>query len=336
MNQIIINPNVNIQYSAFYIHGLEKTFGKNKVCFAKKNQLGIFNKSGEYCFTFLVNKSSNGFGYIKVAIDYSDFNIIKEKETYEWSDIYGKINTNWTLTPAEKYPKIVSLASNFGIRCFGIFEGIFLALSNYFKVNPSKKKKFFAQYWKQNKRLWLNQFPLSETQNNYIFSVHTLWYSDEFNLLDESTNKIRAEFMETCLSLPQIRFEGGFIPSLLGNVNYQHLQIKNPLTHYQYIKKLNKSVIAFNTPAVWGCHGWKLSEFLCMGKAIISTQLMNNLPAPLIHGESIHFVKDKNELYDAIILLNNNIGYRKKLEKGARDYYNEFVSPESVIKLLGI
>lgn len=336
MKEIIINPNINIQYSAFYIHGLREVFGRKNVCFANRYQIGLYLCNSTNVFTFIIHEIDRKSEFTKVAIDYSDFNYIVDKKAYEWADIYGKINTNWKITPSDQYPKIKCLAPNFGIRCYGIFESFSLAISNYLKVHPSNRKKFFAQYLKQNKRQWLNQYPMSEPQNNYVFSVHTLWYSDEFNLLDESTNKIRAEYMETCLSIPQIRFEGGFVPSLLGNFNYQNLQLKKLLPHNKYINKLKKSTIAFNTPAVWGCHGWKLSEFLCVGKAIISTQLMNNLPAPLIHGESIHFVKDKNELYDAIILLNNNIEYRQKLEKGARAYYNEFVSPESVIKLLGI
>jgi hypothetical protein len=73
-----------------------------------------------------------------------------------------------------------------------------------------------------------------------------------------------------------------------------------------------------------------------MGKAIISTPLSNDLPAPLIHGESIHIVQNQQELIDAINLLNRDSEYRNKLEYGAREYFKKYVSPDASIKLLGI
>jgi glycosyltransferase involved in cell wall biosynthesis len=335
MKQIIIDPNIDIQYSAFYIHGLRQVFGMKNVRFAAKSQIGLFSSSGTNVFSFIVYKKNRKPEYTKVAIDYADFNYILDKETYNWADIYGKINTNWKKTPADQYPKIVCLASNFGIRCFSYFESLIFSLSNYVKIRPSKKKKFFAQYYKQNKKLWLKDYLASKPENNYIFSANTLWHSDEWNRLDETTNKIRADFMDICLSLPHMEFEGGFLPSLLGNENHKHLQLIHTFSHREYIDKLRKSILAFNTPAVWNCHGWKLSEFLCLGKAIISTPLSNDLPAPMIHGESVHFIKDMSELPDAILLLNENKEYRSRLEKGAREYYEKYVSPAAVIKLLG-
>ena len=142
--------------------------------------------------------------------------------------------------------------------------------------------------------------------------------------------------MDTCMSLTGITFEGGFIPSQLGNENFKHLHLNETLTQSEYINKLQRSIFAFNTPAVWNCHGWKLGEFLCMGKAIISTPLSNDLPAPLIHGESIHIVNNQQDLIDAIQLLNENDSYRMKLEKNAREYYDKYVSPEASIRLLKI
>ena len=69
-----------------------------------------------------------------------------------------------------------------------------------------------------------------------------------------------------------------------------------------------------------------------MGKAIISTPLLREMPAPLIHGENIHFVSSDKELFEAVRLINQDEKYRKKLEDGARRYYEQWLSPEVVIR----
>ena len=332
--KVIINPNIDVQYAIFYIVGLKDTFGSANVRFANKSELDLFvSQSKVLNISFIVITES---GRKKISIDHGDFNTILDVNTYNWSDIYGKVNTNWDVTPISKYPKIICLATNFGIRGFNNFESAYYAIQNYQRIKPSKMKRYFAQYYKQRYKLWIEDYPLSNVEKNYVFSANTLWYSDSENKLNETTNKIRAEFMETCLKLKEISFEGGFIPSQLGNDSYKHLRLKRTLTQSEYIDKLQKSIFAFNTPAVWNCHGWKLGEFLCMGKAIISTPLSNDLPAPLIHGESIHFIKNQSELIYAIKLLNEDDKYRRKLEAGARLYYEKYVSPEAAIKLLRI
>ena len=45
-----------------------------------------------------------------------------------------------------------------------------------------------------------------------------------------------------------------------------------------------------NTPGVSGCLGWKLGEYLALGKAIISTPIQRQLLADLEHGTHIHVV----------------------------------------------
>jgi hypothetical protein len=336
MRKVIINPIIDLPYASFFIIGLKSVFGNKNVNFANKTQLNLFIKQDKILNISFLLIDTTSSEILKVSIDHGDFNSILDQSTYEWADIYGKVNTNWKITPKDKYPKIVCLATNFGIRSFNLPESVYYSLKNYFVVCPTNNKKYFAKYYKQKFKLRVQEYPLSHSEKGYVFSVNTLWYSDDENNLNNTTNKIRAEFMDTCKSLSGITFEGGFIPSQLGNENFKHLHLKESLSQSEYINKLKRSVFAFNTPAVWNCHGWKLGEYLCMGKAIISTPLSNDLPAPLIHGESIHIVNNQQELLDAIQLLNENDTYRLKLEKNARCYYEKYVSPEASIRLLGI
>ena len=106
----------------------------------------------------------------------------------------------------------------------------------------------------------------------------------------------------------------------------------------EYIEKTKQSVFVFNTPAFWNCHGWKLGEYLAMGKAIVSTPLSNDLPYPLEHGVNIHFLKDdsEEEMQNAINQIIENQAYRKKLEAGAKKYWDTYGTPEKSLELLGI
>ena len=71
-----------------------------------------------------------------------------------------------------------------------------------------------------------------------------------------------------------------------------------------------------------------------MGKAIISTPLSREMPAPMEHGKHIHFVHSVDEIYDAVVKINTNEAYRKQLEGGARAYYEQWLAPEVVVKRL--
>lgn len=74
-----------------------------------------------------------------------------------------------------------------------------------------------------------------------------------------------------------------------------------------------------------------------MGKCIISTPLSNDLPAPLVHGEHIHYVENTEEsMRDAVEYILAHPEYRHKLEAGARAYWEKYGTPEASLKLLGI
>ena len=115
---------------------------------------------------------------------------------------------------------------------------------------------------------------------------------------------------------------------------YKDFIFEKRLSMDDYILKTKESVMVFNTPSVGGCHGWKLAEYLCMGKAIISTPLSREMPGEgLIHGENIHFIASTEELEEAVAFIKTNVNYRKHLEQGARHYYEEYIAPDKVIKL---
>jgi hypothetical protein len=98
-----------------------------------------------------------------------------------------------------------------------------------------------------------------------------------------------------------------------------------------YLTEMRRSVVAFNSPAVHDCLGWKLGEFLALGKAIVSTSLGRDLPDPLVHGEHIHYVeRDRDSIREAVERIAGDDAYRRQLERGARAWFDRNLRPEVV------
>jgi glycosyltransferase involved in cell wall biosynthesis len=78
-----------------------------------------------------------------------------------------------------------------------------------------------------------------------------------------------------------------------------------------------------------------LAEYLALGKAIISTPIAQQLPAPLHDREQIHYVDgSEKSVSEAIRLIRDDKEYRRYLENNARKYYEEYLQPESVMSRL--
>ena len=92
--------------------------------------------------------------------------------------------------------------------------------------------------------------------------------------------------------------------------------------------------MGFWAPGDQGAMTLKLGEFLALGKAIIAVPIrQEQLPSPLVHGEHVHFVDGSlEEMKKAVQLLTTDNDYRQKLERNARTYYEQWVSPEQAIQ----
>lgn len=336
--KVFIDPSIRIQYSSFYIKGLYDVFGKENVNFSKKYFKELKRKteshSYEHYMAFVIVKKNELKKYI---IDFRDKRSVKES-AYNWCNKYAKINFSDTLTDKSFHKKMVSIPPGFGIKVWEKHETIFYCISNLLKCNSSllvSLKTHLLDYYSQFKILQINEYTSNVENyknNKYVFMIATLWHHENCK---EETNLYRKKFVETCKSM-NLDFEGGFFASL-SHPQYKEFESLIFSERYlikDYIYKTKKSVIVFNTPAVHDCHGWKLGEYLAMGKAIISSPLSNVLPEKMVHGKNIHFIKTLSELKDAVSLLVSNNEYRQKLEIGAKTYYDKYASPKAVIENL--
>jgi len=331
--QVIVDPRARIVYASYYIQGIVDLFGAQKVCYRispfKLLVKKYDNLAFDEFFAFIIIRNGQR---IKIVIDYKD-NYTINYEIYDWCDVYGKVNLNPKYTDLLDYKKIINIGPGFGIRIMGNFATILNAMSNFIKsyrYSDIEYYPFFYGYYWQTKRLPISDFTHSPTDGKYVFFVSTLWNHD--NCI-RSTNILRAAFIEECKNAG-LNFEGGLYarPSNREYNKYKHLVYSKFISFPSYISMTKKSSVVFNTPTVFNCHGWKLGEYFALGKAIISTPLINKMPVDLEHGKNIHFIEDASEMKDAIDKILSDHKYRATLEEGALEYYNKYLSPEIVIK----
>ena len=336
--KVIIDPNHNILYSSFYIKGLMDMFNKKNIAYSSEYFFKLNKKkesnSFDHYFAFVLLDSQDNI-FKKIVIDYRDKRSIN-KSAYNWCDVYAKINYLSSSTPEEFKIKIISIPPSFGIQIYGVRKSIYYSIINLFKSFSrlsTSIRSFLASYKRQFFRSCLISYKPQHANENYVFFISTLWNHD---YCVKNTNLQRASFIGECKKNSSITFEGGFF-SLSSNPQYslyKDIIFTKRYDNCEYIKKTKKSLFVFNTPTVHECHGWKLGEYLALGKAIISYPILNNLPVPLVHGQNIHIVDNENELKQAIWTLIHDNDYRIKLENGAKTYYKSYCSPVTVIRMI--
>lgn len=269
-----------------------------------------------------------------------------ERDRYEWCDVYGKVNP--AIGIKAKLPKIIYLGPICGLRLDNPVKLFVMAVSRYMRQRKIMRQNFkdvlsnYLYTYIRRRPITVYERP-AKVRKNYVFHSSTLWHSD---FARSDINFFRHEFLVAC-KREGMEVEGGLYyvgeSDLVLRMQPDYPQYKESYKDFvyykripmdDYIRKTKESVCVFNTPSVVGCHSWKLTEYLCMGKAIISTPPCRDLPEPFVHGENIHIVKTRKELVKAIHLINNDEAYRHKLEQGARAYYDKWVAPERQISRL--
>lgn len=334
--RIIADPRFGVHYLSYYIYGIK--------------ELGI-------SFTFAViedvplstlTQLRKGMPFLaddrmKVFIDPNDGADIDE-DFYNWCDVYAKINVS--KEDAERN-KILAIGPSFGVRLWNPLMSVVIGVSNYLKAKRSKgitlpftsfMKSYFYLIYRRLPYIEYKRF--LEEDENYVFTMNTLWY-DHFT--DMTTNRMRGIFAKICKKIMP-KFEGGFFyvdsPSVVKEFPeytrylevYSDILTKKRVKMREYMRKIKQSVMVFNAPAVEACHGWKLGEYLAMGKAIISVPLTREMPGEFKPGEHYLQIENEAEMENAIISLKQNKELRENLKTNASLYFESYLEPKSVVK----
>ena len=320
MPKLIINHDFDPYYHSLYIKGLHEHFAPQDVAYSYRE----FPKSFAHQLAFIVQDPEPR----KIFVCHSDYPNYNDA-VVRWSDLYAKINIDPSLPTPNPGPPVFPIGPSFGVQIYSAVRAAYRAVTSYRwgDVNP---REHFANYYRQRRyRLPESAYVPGESSSSYVFFAGSLWHDDP------ATNAARAAFIEAGRSARGIDFEGGFTPRPYVGADpsgYAALTVEKPYSLREYLDRIKRSAVVFNTPAVGGCLGWKLGEFLALGKAIVSTSLMRVMPEPLVHAEHIHYVDGSSAaMKEAIEHICRDHDYRRKLERAARDYYLKYLQPFSVV-----
>ena len=337
---VYIDPCVKILYSSYYIQGLYDYFGKRNVRFSPKPFRGLKKRKDKELFDhFMVFAVKEGGNVSRFVVDFWDKTIVDEY-AYNWCDCYGKINVAREVV--KEKDKLFVIPPGFGVRIWNKPETLYYCLTNFFrcKRNPIIKfSRHYEDYHDQFERPTIQDYEKhagkavgSNGGKPYVYLIGRLW--PHKNCL-ETTNPLRLKFIKACKKL-NVDFEGGLFakPSHPEYQNYKEVVFTQKVDVNTYVQKTAKSTIVFNTPAVHDCHGWKLGEYLAMGKAIVSTKLSNYFPLEKGEKRPLHTVLSTDKLEDDVELVLGDTDYQADLRNRAKAYYQNNARPVKVIENL--
>lgn len=331
MATVWIDTASDILYSSFYIKALQVKFKNQSIHFTCEPFKNLSLKDRLSVMLFIIR---TGNTERRFAIDMSDQDHI-HPSLYEWSDVYGHVNC-----PTDnQQEKLIALCPSFGVRCWGYtstLRHILLASQQ----TPDSLRRTIGKHYRMLRRPKYEDYIIAKKtiDNNFVFHCSTLWKSDEWNRNDETVNLTRAHFIRAAKSIKGLQFEGGMVSHRVDDGAHLFDDcLTHPYPADEYLQLTQRSSFVFNTPAYWGCHGWKLGEYMAMGKAILSTRIQNALPSPLLHGFHIHIIENTiDSISDGIQYMYSHPDYCQKLGQNIQKYWEQYGSPLASLNLLGI
>lgn len=305
-------------YHTYYLEGLAQISGRQAVTF-RATGFPTFDRTG---LAFIVERTGS-----RVYIDTDDSAHYDERGR-AWCDVYAKVNA--AVDAAE--PKLLPIGPGFAVRANWLLSVLPECVETVVAMRSGELGLLTVLrrwWWMLSRRLQLSAYsPSGPGNSQYVFFASSVWAPDD------ACNQVRAWFMEAAEKQPRIRFEGGFTPPHRDDVQeYVRYQINRRYSIQGYLQRLRRSAVAFNTPAVLDCHGWRLAEYFALGKAVLSTPLRRALPAPLEHGVHLHLVPSEPQAIAAgLDVLCADAGYRIALGCNARKYFERYLAPAAVMR----
>jgi hypothetical protein len=324
---LVVHPASDLTYASYVLHGLAARLGHDAITYAT----GGFPPSyGGGRVLACYRAEDPGKRAFLVFTDQTTVNTSGK----EWAAAYGAVN----LAPDDANSTL-ALGPTFGIRLTSrslvrrhlagtwrwALEGLRTLPRRKVRIRiAADRTRALAKH--QRARAPITAYRPHPSDADYVFFTAWPWAKHG------DVNPPRIRFIDACRRAPGLQFEGGFAPRRRRDVPEvlpYTTEARYPLL--EYLAKLGRSAVAFNNPAVHGCLGWKLGEYLAMGKAIITLPIDRVLPSPLEHGVHVHVIDGSPaSLDDALARLRADDDYRGALERNARAWYEDYLAPECV------
>lgn len=325
MTRVVVHPASDLPYASFILEGLAEVLGPSSIVYSSE---GFDPKyRGGRVLAFYLAEDPNARCFVSLH-DHSRVNAMGLR----WARVYGMVNVQ----PAdvEQHGNLLPIGPTFGVR---LRSRMLTARHTFYAAKwrglhrlPDIAADVRGVAKHERRRTTIDRYVPRESERDYVFFAAWAWAKH----LD--VNPPRVRFIEACRRAPGLTFEGGFAPRRRNDLReLARLSAPRRYDIDEYLEKLSRAVVAFNSPAVHGCLGWKLGEFLALGKAIITLPLSLALPAELEDGVHVHVVDGSQEsIEDALERMRRDDAYRRALQSNARRWYEEHLAPARVARRL--
>jgi len=150
-------------------------------------------------------------------------------------------------------------------------------------------------------------------------------YQDNY---DPAASEHRAAIVRILKAEFKNNYVGGFRPTKEAFARFPDLIDPSPDDQTSYFQKVAKSDIVINTNGMYDAFGWKLPEYMAMGRCILSQELVNETQVPMQDGKEVIFFKDDlSDFAPRLQALLNDRELRRHLAENARSYYARYLKP---------
>jgi hypothetical protein len=307
---LTVDPGLGFRahYYTYVLRGFIEVLGDPTVRFAKLDVPDSANPR-EGCALLVVDGDKENRVFVSAG-DHSDV----DDDLLEWAHAYGKVNLAFE---QPYHPRLHAIGPIFSIQLWSRLHRYLVALRMW-RAGSALSSSIKQVHFQGRGRATLDAYSPRASDPKYVFFAARRWGPKHLE-----PDAPRQRFIRAAKQIPGVRFDGGLL--------------EQRMPHNEYLRRTARSAVAFNSPAVHDCLGWKLGEYLALGKAIISIAINRQLPVPLVHGEHLHLVADDDDAMSAAVeQLTTDHEYRRHLETGARQWYERYLRPRAVAtRLLG-
>lgn len=311
-----VHPVVSPRYYGYYLDGFREEFGWGVKLSTRgfpaltdpKSGLAAILPEGQRIFI-----AANDFAHV-------------DPEVVAWADVVGQVNVD---PEVERSPKVLPLGPSFGTPWSSAATLATFVLRSGARTSPTQVPAMLRDYLRhQAERAPIEAYRPGSSDPTRVFFLANYWGNAP------EANERRLRFVKSVHCVPGLTLEGGFWGGAgVMPAEYGPFLLSERVPHAAYLSRTQDSAVVFNTPAVHGCLGWKLGEFLALGKAIISTPLGRVMPGRFVSGEHFHLVgDDEHSMVAALEQLTLDDDYRARLERNARLYWERYLSPPSIAR----
>lgn len=309
---ITIHPTMSPRYYGFYLQGFEERFGWG-VRLSTKGFPALGDPKAGMAAILPVGQ--------RVFIAANDFAHVSP-EVLAWADVVGQVNVD---PDADRPANVLPVGPSFGVPWRSTAALAAFVVRAGAMTAPLRVPAMLRDYLRsQAERTPLAAYRPGESDPRSVYFLANYWSNAP------EANDRRLRFVRAVERVPGVRLDGGFWGAA-GDAAFEGHTLADRVTHADYLERTRRSGLVFNTPAVHGCLGWKLGEFLALGKAIVSTPLGRVMPDRFVAGEHYHLVDDdEGAIRDAVERVLGDDHYRTMLERNARAYWERYLAPDAV------